>query len=300
MTATEITTGDREARFSEFWKHRLESNIRVRQHIMRDWRLTLQAIGDLLSLQRLELNVSSSSGGLMIEQSLRRSVFGVFTLAQTGACVLSVPKVSGEYSLGASKQTLRRKSRSAEKSGIACRVINDEIEQINLIGQLDSALVSKADLRYRNSHADHRFLVGVGLWSVAYGQNGEPLVIAVVPREGTWALLRLFISLGQTPQHSDARYLLTQFVVERLSHEGVQHLVDTVGPSELTAGLQHFQRMLGFRIARVKFIHDARPWSIKNAGKILKVIYRAIAYNNRPGFAEIAGSIAHDAAVTKS
>ena len=43
-----------------------------------------------------------------------------------------------------------------------------------------------------------------------------------------------------------------QAVVERLAGEGVRYLVDEIGPSELSNGLRHFQRMLGYRIARIR------------------------------------------------
>ncbi|MBE7200301.1 MAG: hypothetical protein INR70_21190 [Parafilimonas terrae] len=175
-----------------------------------------------------------------------------FKLSDLGACVLEIAARPQDYSLGSSKQTLRRKVKAAEKLGIYCRPVHDKGEQIALVATLDRAIAVKSNPLYRERDSDHSYLVGSGLWTVAFAPDGEPLVIAVTPRDGEWALLQAFVSLGETQLRSDARYLLTKVVVERLAVEGVRHLVDTRSPSQLPNGLRHFQRMLGFRIKRIR------------------------------------------------
>jgi hypothetical protein len=263
--ATELSSDGCEARLSDFWSQRHVLGLRMRRYLPHDLWMTLQAVRDILSLPEIEACLSGNSDGQLIKQALERPVLARWSLARTGACVLPIPSIPEEYALGSSKQTLRRKSRSAEKAGVICRSILDLAEQRRLIALLDKALMLKSDPRYRSDNPDHSFLVGIGLWSVAYGPNGEPLVIAVIPREGAWALLRLFISLGETPRHSNARYLLNQFVVKQLSQQGIQYLVDAVSPAELTNGLRHFQRMLGFRITRVKVLRGKPMWSSARA-----------------------------------
>jgi hypothetical protein len=44
---------------------------------------------------------------------------------------------------------------------------------------------------------------------------------------------------------------MTQVLVATLSERGVRKLVDGIHPADLPNGLRHFQRMVGFRLARV-------------------------------------------------
>jgi hypothetical protein len=77
-------------------------------------------------------------------------------------------------------------------------------------------------------------------------------MLSVTPNDGEWAQLRYFRTLGSGPEHSDSRYLMTQVLVAALSERGVRRLVDGVHPADLPNGLRHFQRMVGFRLARVR------------------------------------------------
>jgi hypothetical protein len=250
---------DSESRLSQFWEQANDSYSKIPIYMALNFRRTINAIRCIFDIPRLDAPISDSTEGKIILEALRRPCLAkVFSLASTGACILPIPVVPDDYSLGSSKQTLRRKVRAAEKAGISCRAVIDRTEQCEFVALIDRAMANKSDPRYREHNTNHSRLIGSGLWTVAFGQSGEPLVISVTPRDGEWALLRAFISLGETQQHSDARYLLTRAVVERLATEGVRHLVDTRGPSELTNGLRHFQRMLGFRIARVKLVCSRR------------------------------------------
>ena len=245
----------REVRLSQFWEAAKQSRFRLSVFLALNARSTVRAVTDIRALPRLEARLSSTREGQAIERSLkRRGLLKAFSLATAGCCVLTIPAIASDYSVGSSKQTLRRKTRAAQKAGTACRTIDDPAEQRLLVEQLDRAIAAKSRSAYRDVRADHSHLVESDPWTVAFSKDGYPLVIAVTPRDGQWSILQAFISLGETPEHSDARYLLTQAVVERLSHAGVRYLVDTHSPSELTNGLRHFQRMLGFRIARVRVV----------------------------------------------
>lgn len=248
-----MTDADHEAWISRFWEQANASGQKIPFFLARHPRLAAQAIRHALRLSRLDTFLSDGPEGRLIARCLRRiCIAKVFRLADTGACILDIPDQPGAFSLGSSKQTLRRKIRSAQKAGTSCRFVTDEAEQACLAGQLDAAFKVKSDLRYREQDSDHSHAIGVGLWTVADGADGKPLVVAVTPRDGEWAMLQIFVSLGETPEHSDARYLLTEAVVERLVGEGVRHLVDTRSPAELPNGLRHFQKMLGFHIARIR------------------------------------------------
>lgn len=41
-------------------------------------------------------------------------------------------------------------------------------------------------------------------------------------------------------------------LAEALAERGVRYLVDTAEPQWLPGGLRHFQRMIGFRLVRVR------------------------------------------------
>lgn len=248
----------REARLSQFWETAKNSRFRLAVFLALNVRSTIQAAMDIRALPCLEARLSSTCEGRAIAGSLkRRGLLKTLSLATAGCCVLAIPATPQAYGVGASKQTLRRKVRAAQKAGVACRTVDDPAEQRALVKQLDRALAIKNNSAYREVNANHSHLVACGLWTVAFSKSGEPLVIAVTPRDGQWSILQAFISLGETQEHSDARYLLTQAVVESLSQNGVQYLVDTHSPSELRNGLRHFQRMLGFRIARVRIVRTA-------------------------------------------
>ncbi|MGX5653464.1 hypothetical protein ACWKWC_01665 [Geodermatophilus nigrescens] len=212
----------------------------------------MRAVRDIRALPVVEAALSGRPEGRLLATDLSRRTALGFRLSDTGVCVLEVPEVPADYSLGRSRQTLRRKVRAAAKAGVSWREVTDEDEQAALARRLDDHLPQKRDRRYRQVDSDHSHMVGSGLWAVAEDAEGTPLVLSVTPHDGRWAQLRLFIALGDGPRHSDARYLLTQAVVETLSARGVRHLFDGRSPHELTNGLRHFQRMLGFGIVRVR------------------------------------------------
>ncbi|WP_152046231.1 hypothetical protein [Aureimonas psammosilenae] len=220
---------------------------------LRHPRRSIRAIQNVLRLPVVDASLSECSQGKTIHEALTKRFFkNTVTLGATGACILPVPDKPEAYSQGSSRQTLRRKARAAVGAGVTWRAVDDWAEQERLVGVLEEALEKKADARYRQVDADHKFLIGLGMWTVAFSQDGEPLMIAVTPHDGQWAVLTAFLTLGDSKQHSDTRYYLTQIVVERLSAKGVRYLADTRSPFELDNGLRHFQRMLGFRIVRVR------------------------------------------------
>ncbi|SEP21317.1 hypothetical protein [Trujillonella endophytica] len=239
-------------RLSAFWAGWRESRRNPVGYALSHPRLALAAVGDLMALPWVEAPLGETPAGRLIRSDLSRRCLAGATLAATGASVVDVPETPPAYREGRSKQTLRRKIRAAERAGVAWRPVPRPAEQRELAARLDRALGVKSDARYRQLGTDHAHWVGRGMWTVAVDRDGEPLVLAVTPHDGEWALLSVFITLGEGPQHSDARYLLFAAVVEQLSERGVRHLVDGRGQHELTNGLRHFQRMLGFRIARIR------------------------------------------------
>ena len=95
-------------------------------------------------------------------------------------------------------------------------------------------------------------LIDHDVWLTVDDPEGQPLLLVVAPRDGEFATLRYFRTLGASDAHSDARYLASSALVAELARHGVRYLLDTATPAEQTNGLRHFQRMVGFRYARVR------------------------------------------------
>jgi hypothetical protein len=227
-----------------------------------------RSIGALVALFRLPClrvaPLSASNGGKAIGYFLSpqvttllspRSILTRVMGFATGTLIL--PDEHGQYSLGASKQTLRRKTRSARKLGVHWAAVNDAAERLRLIKLAEDYEKTHPDETYRNEEPDLGWLLEHRLWLVAYSADGNPLLLSVTPIDGEVALLGHFRTIGTGPEQSDARYLMTEVLVEELVSRGVRYLVDG-GSLAIPNGIRHFQRMLGFRIVRIRVSRSPR------------------------------------------
>lgn len=189
--------------------------------------------------------------GRMVADAVRAPAFLGVPIGRLGMAVLDVPTDAASYLLGPSRATVRRKVRAAAKDGTAFRPVRDPAERRALRLLADGFEQAHRDDRYRVEDPDNADLEDVDLWLVGESPEGVPLLLVVVPVAGSTAVLRYFRTLGAGPAHSNARYLGTAELVEELARRGVRHLVDPMPPGELTNGLRHFQRMVGFRYRRV-------------------------------------------------
>jgi hypothetical protein len=171
-----------------------------------------------------------------------------------GTAVLEVPEDSTDFLVGRRAQTLRRKIRSAERRGLTVRRIDDPAERRAFVELANHAERTHDDPSYRVPDPRNDDLLDHDVWLTVEGPDGRPLLLAVAPRDGEFATLRYFRTLGSGDAHSDARYLATSALVTELAGHGVRYLLDTATPAEQTNGLRHFQRMVGFRYARVKLL----------------------------------------------
>jgi membrane-associated phospholipid phosphatase len=170
---------------------------------------------------------------------------------------LIVPREKGHYSLGASKQTLRRKVRRARRLGVCWAEVNDLQERHRLIKLAEEYEKVHPDETYRNAEPDLSWLLSHQLWLVAYSADDNPLLLSVTPVDGELAQLGHFRTIGFGEEQSDARYLMTEVLVEHLVDRGVRYLVDG-GSLAKPNGIRHFQRMLGFHIVRIR-VARSRP-----------------------------------------
>jgi hypothetical protein len=171
---------------------------------------------------------------------------------------LRLPHEPGQYSLGASKQTLRRKIRKAERAGIYWTEIQDTQDRLELLKLADDRERTHPDEKYQNHNPDNSDLLSYGLWLAAYSAEGRPLLLSVTPVDGDFAYLRYFRTLGDGEEESNARYLMTDVLAENLVSRRVRYLLDCASPAWQYEGLRHFQRMIGYEIVRIRFGRPSR------------------------------------------
>ena len=83
-----------------------------------------------------------------------------------------------------------------------------------------------------------------------HSQPMDPRCCFAVPIiDDELALLRYYRTLGTGPEHSTARYFMTEVLAEHLVSLRVRYLLNDISPFGLNNGLRHFQGILGFRIA---------------------------------------------------
>lgn len=220
-------------------------------------RRPLEGLKALVALSRLPgIKVDISSGEIEAA-AIRDLLSRHYLLARVGgfaAAVLKLPDEAGQYSLGASKQTLRRKVRYAQRLGVHWAEVDDAYERSRLLRLAGEYEQNHPNTTYRNPNPDNKDLLKYRLWLAAYSADGHPLLLSVSPLDGDVALLTYFRTLGAGQEQSNARYLMTQVLVESLISHGVRYLVDSGGLA-MPNGLRHFQRMLGFRIVRIRIAH---------------------------------------------
>ena len=142
--------------------------------------------------------------------------------------------------------------RKAQRAGITVRRIVDPVEQLHLITIADEWERVNPNPNYRDRLASNEDCLRYRLWVAAYSLTDYPLAVAVTPTAGHWALLRYFRTIGVGSVQSLARYCLMQALAEELVQAGVRYLVDETSPAKLPNGLRHYQRMVGFRLVRLR------------------------------------------------
>jgi hypothetical protein len=127
--------------------------------------------------------LSPHAAPLLSPRSMPTRLTGFATTA------LSLPLTAGQYSQGASKQTLRRKIRRAQKLGVHWVEVSDPSERQGLLKLAEEYERTHPDVTYRNPHPDNSALLKCRLWLAAYTSGGTPLLLVVAPIDGELALL---------------------------------------------------------------------------------------------------------------
>ncbi|MGI3783192.1 MAG: hypothetical protein ACRYG2_20705 [Janthinobacterium lividum] len=242
---------DRERRLSKYFEDNVAAGRSDIAFLVRHPVRTAIALADLYSRPHLVARPSDDVQGRAVREALSRPSRLGRTVVHSATAVLPLPETASDYSTGSSKQTLRRKVRKARSRGVRWVAVHDPLERQRLVELADEQERHHLLEEYRREDADNAFLLEYPLWLVAYGSDGRPVVLSVTPYDGEWAALTYFRTLGSGPKESDARYLMSQVLVEHLVDLGVRYLVDVSSPAHLSNGCRHFQRMLGYRIVRV-------------------------------------------------
>ena len=246
------TDGASEQALAAYWTAYVDAGRSGVPFILRNWTTSWAAFRAVRRLPVIEARPSVTPGGRAVRRVLAaRASYGV-PGRLLGTAVLEVPEDGDEYLLGRRAQTLRRKIRSAERYGLRVRRIDDDAERRALVGVANQAEQDHVDPSYRVPTPSNDDLLDHEVWLTVEDPEGRPLLLVVAPCDGEFATLRYFRTLGASEAHSDARYLASSALVTELARLGVRYLLDTATPAEQTNGLRHFQRMVGFRYARVK------------------------------------------------
>lgn len=220
--------------------------------ILRHPRFSVDALTALYRLPIVDARLSSSLEGAAVRRGLYRTSPLGRTIIHAATAVLALPDRAEDYTVGASKQTLRRKIRAAQKQGVHWVRVTDH-EQRRALLQLANDQERFHELEaYRSADPQNDDLLDSDLWLLALTADDRPLLLSVTPVDGEWAVLRYFRVFGTGDVQANSRYLMTQVLVDHLVPMGVRYLADTSSPVGLTNGLRHFQRMLGFRVVRVR------------------------------------------------
>ncbi|MGH3187056.1 MAG: hypothetical protein ACRDOL_07330 [Streptosporangiaceae bacterium] len=240
-----------EATVSRYFEAYQAGNSPFLRYLMRRRSRSLGALVSLCRLPCLRAVPSAGVEGAAIRAKLRRNS-SLWRLTGLATAVLRLPEEPGAYVLGASKQTLRRKIRLANRLGISWEEVEDEQERRDLLKLANSCERSHPDATYRIPVPGNDDLLDYRLWLVARAADGRPLLLSVTPVDGELAMLRYFRTLGWGEDQSQARYFMTEVLVERLVSLGVRYLIDGSNLFWLPNGVRHFQQMTGFHIVRVR------------------------------------------------
>ncbi len=105
--------------------------------------------------------------------------------------------------------------------------------------------------QYRNANPVNADALDVDLALAAYAADGRPILLAVIPVAGQWALLRYLRTLEASDEASVARYLMTKVVVEELAALGAPSRGQRA-PGHASERAPALHGMVGYRLIRLR------------------------------------------------
>ncbi len=218
--------------------------------------MLLARIGWLASqLDLMTVHVNDDPAGHMLMESMGRS--RLKTPLHELTSVLFLPSDAATFTQGASKQTLRRMTRKAERLGVTWRAVSSPDERRALIERGDAFERSEARKPYRRAVPENQDLVNYDTWFAAFDAEGGPLMLSVTGISGDVATLRYFRTMASSDAATWSRYPMTTLVVQAAVAQGCTVLLDLANPISLQSGLRHFAKMVGFELHRVRIVAES-------------------------------------------
>lgn len=216
-----------------------------------------RALSSIARLPRLDVRLSDSVDAAAIRARMtRESGLGRLPLLREVTDILPLPQDPAQYNRGGGRQTLRQRTQAARRAGVTWHAVSSTEERHELLRLAAHQERNHPMAQYRIHEPDNSDLADHSEWLVAESADGEPLLLAAIAVDGEWALMRYFRTLGHDSIHSDTRFLMAQALVDHLVPRGVRYVFNAVTPFTVEPGLRHFQRMLGWRICRVRIDLD--------------------------------------------
>jgi hypothetical protein len=204
---------------------------------------------DFLAMPEVELAVSTSQAGRAIEANMRRPLRAGVAKGTFGVGVLGLPDSLTTYLRGRERQALRTNVRRAEEAGIVCADLPPGSQRALVVHQLqDRGEFTEPHWAEELESADS--------FAIATGPDGGLFAVSATHVDGPVAMIVCFVSLGDGPQYSHARYALHKHLVGRLIDAGVQTVCINDCTLMLPPGLPYFQRRLGFVLRRVRLVRS--------------------------------------------
>lgn len=230
---------------------RASTFVRARGHTStRAW---LTDLGGLTALVRLaaflptlEVRLTDAGPGGQLRTALAGRTLGV-PRNRLCAAVFDVPTTVADRPSGKRNQALRTALTAATKAGVRVRRVTDPAERRRIA--LTAARQVPRLASWSRTAPQQRDLA----WWVAEDAAGALMGVATVVVDAEWASLVTLVGIPGAGNESHARYVLHHAVVQSLSRAGVGQLtVLDHSPLLLDAGPQHLQRVLGYRVARLR------------------------------------------------
>jgi hypothetical protein len=194
-------------------------------------------------LPQVPIRLSAGPAGRMIRQHLAIREGGAYKYRQVQG-VLMLPPDMAVYLRGRRRQAVRTNLRRAQEAGL---VVSSGIIETWRPGPTDS-------------RGDHLTPGPIERW-VVHDAEGRLVADSIMSVDDEVALLHGMVSIQTWEHATEARWLLHTAIVERLcGHCKVLLVVSDVAAYALSEGHRHFQRLLGYEVARVRVtrLNDVR------------------------------------------
>ncbi|WP_375388252.1 hypothetical protein [uncultured Amnibacterium sp.] len=265
-------SSESEERVSRYFERFVDRSGSQLRHVLTHPRNTVALLRTIRALPAVEVRLPGGPQADAIRAQLGRAWLRRGALAGATS-VLGLPERAEDYARGSSgsRYTLRKRSRAASELGVLVERVDDAEARRALCAVADAYERVNPRAASRNEAADNSDMMTHRFWFVAR-VDGRPVVLAVLPAEGEWAAMRYFRTLEESEVATLARYLLMREIVTALVAHGVRAVVVGLGPHRMGNGVRQFQRMMGFRIVRLRVVR-ASPREVRR-GTLLAAAVR--------------------------